>query len=195
VAETVIQHGKAAEVGEDERFLYGIIAEFEHAEDVVVAARRAYEAGYRRMDAYTPFPVEGLSEALGFRDHHVPLIMLAAGIIGCAGGFAFLHYCTTISYPLNIGGRPPLSWPYFIPITFECTVLLAALAGVFGMFLINGLPQPYHPVFDAQDFELATSSRFFLCIEHTDPQFDRAATRGFMESLGATKVSEVELRK
>jgi len=179
----------------EERFLYGIIAEFEHAHDVVVAADRSYQAGYRKMDAYTPLPVEGLSEALGFRDVYVPTMMLVAGILGCIGGFGLLYYCLGISYPLNIGGREIVSWPYYLPITFECTVLAAALTGVFGMIAINGLPQPYHPVFDAPDFELASSSRFFLCIEHTDPHFDRVETRRFMETLGAAKVSEVELRK
>jgi hypothetical protein len=190
-AVTLHQTGEA----ETERFLYGIIAEFEHAEDVVAAARRTREAGYRRLDAYSPFPVEGLSEALGFRDTTVPKIMLAAGLLGGLGGFALLYWGMAASYPLNIGGRPLYGWPYFIPITFECIVLLAALAGVVGMFMVNGLPMPYHPVFDAPDFLRATSDRFFLCIEAEDPNFSHQETRRFMESLGAAQVSDVELRK
>ena len=185
---------QALKVSED-RLLWGYMAEFEHAEDVVSAARRAYEAGYRRMDAYTPFPIEGLSESLGFRDHKVPLAMLIGGLLGCLGGFFLIYYCIVIAYPMNIGGRPIWTWPMYIPVTFEVTVLVAALAGVIGMFAFNGLPQPYHPVFDHPDFDRATSDRFFLCIEARDPRFDVEGTRVFMESLGAMNVSEVELRK
>jgi hypothetical protein len=180
---------------ESERFLYGLIAEYEQPLDLVRAARRAREAGYRRVDAYTPFPVEGLSEALGHRDLWVPWIMLTGGVIGCVGGFFFVAWSLGWDYTLNIAGRPNFTWPAYLPITFEITVLLSALAGIVGMFLLNGLPRPYHPVFDAPNFELATSSRFFLCIEAEDPQFDRAKTREFMETLGASQVSEVELRK
>jgi len=182
------------EIGED-RFLYGLIAEFEHAEDVVEAARRVHNEGYRRVDAYTPFPVEGLSEALGFHDHWVPTIMLIGGVLGCLFGFGLLYYCMVISYPLNVGGQPIYGWPIYMPVTFECTVLFSALIGIVGMCVLNGLPLPYHPVFDAPRFELATSSRFFLCIEAEDPRFDRAETRRFMETLGAVQVSEVELKK
>jgi hypothetical protein len=177
------------------RFLYGLIAEFAEADQVVEAARRTHAAGYRRIDAYTPFPVDGLSEALGHRDHWVPLIMLVGGILGSTIGFGLLFYCMGPAYMLNIGGRAPYGWPHYMPITFECTVLISAISGVLGMCLLNGLPQPYHPVFDAPDFEKATSSRFFLCIEETDPQFDREKTWQFMETLGAEKVAEVELRK
>jgi Protein of unknown function (DUF3341) len=180
---------------ETERFLYGIIAEFEDAGDVIAAARRTREAGYRRVDAYSPFPVEGLSEALGFRDQAVPTIMLIGGLCGALAGFGLLYWAMTGSYPLNIGGRPAYGWPYFIPITFECLVLLAALSGVAGMFAVNGLPMPYHPVFDAPDFPRATSDRFFLCVEAEDPNFDRQETKRFMETLGALTVSDVELRK
>jgi len=186
-------------VAESERFLYGLIPEFEHAADVVKASRRAYEAGYRRIDAYTPFPVEGLPEALGFRDHWVIWIMFIGGLLGCIAGFWFLTWTLVFDYPINIGSRPGIprnfSWPMFFPITFEVTVLLSALSGIVGMFWLNGLPKPYHPVFDAPNFELATSSRFFLCIEHDDPLFDRVKTREFMETLGAAQVSEIELRK
>jgi hypothetical protein len=180
---------------DSERFLYGVIAEFEHAHEVVKAARQTYEAGYRRIDAYTPLPVDGLSEALGFRDHHVPWIMFIGGVFGCIGGFSFLSWALKWDYPLNIGGRPIFTWPMYIPITFEATVLVAALSGVVSMFWLNGLPKPYHPVFDAPNFDLASSSRFFLCIEADDPHFDRVKTREFMQTLGAALVSEVELKK
>jgi hypothetical protein len=180
---------------ESERFLYGIIAEFEHAEEVTRASRKAYEAGYREMDAYTPFPVEGLSEALGHRDHWVPWIMFIGGAVGCIAGFSLLYWWMEVDYPLNIGGKPLFSWPMYLPITFEITVLLSALSGIVGMFMLNGLPRPYHPVFDAPNFELATSSRFFLCIQHDDPLFDHAKTREFMNTLGAVRVSDIELRK
>jgi hypothetical protein len=183
------------ESGISGRFLYGVIAEFAEAEAVVEAARRTHAAGYRRIDAYTPFPVEDLSEALGHRDHWVPLIVLIGGICGALTGFGLLLYSLGLSYPLNIGGRAIYGWPHYVPITFECTVLFASLAGVVGMCMLNGLPQPYHPVFDAPDFEKATSSRFFLCIEARDPKFDREGTRQFMETLGADKVAEVELKK
>lgn len=179
----------------EKRFLYGLIAEYTEATEVLAASRQAYRAGYRRMDAYTPFPVEGLSDALGYRDHLIPWIMFWAGLIGCIGGYAFITWAMTVDYPLNIGGRPLNSWPMWIPITFECTVLAAALAGVAGMFIVNGLPQPYHPVFDAPNFQEATSSRFFLCIEAEDPKFDLAETRRFLDSTHAARVSEVELRK
>lgn len=194
MAHSVMDLPRRTEAGA-ERFLYGFIAEFEHAEEVVNAARRTHEAGYRQVDAYSPFPVEGLSEALGFRDHLVPFIMLAGGTLGAVGGFGLLYYCMVVSYPLNVGGHPLFGWPSYIPITFECTVLLSALFGVIGMCVLNGLPMPYHPVFDAPGFERATSSRFFLCIEARDPHFDHEETRRFMEGLGALQVSEVELRK
>jgi hypothetical protein len=186
------EHGIKTEEG---GILYGLIAEFDDAHRLVAAADRVRQAGYRRMDAYSPFPVEGLSESLGFRDVWIPFIMLIGGALGCLGGFYMIYWMVAVDYPLNIGGRPLYAWPSFLPITFECTVLLAALAGVIGMFFINGLPQPYHPVFDAPDFNRATSDRFFLCIEARDPKFDLEETRQFMESLGGIKVAEVELRK
>jgi hypothetical protein len=179
----------------ERRFLYGLIAEYGEASEVMAASRQAHRLGYRQMDAYTPFPVEGLADALGFRDHLVPWIMFWAGLLGCVGGFLFMRWAMVIDYPLNIGGKPPQSWPMWIPITFECTVLAAALAGVFGMCIVNKLPQPYHPVFDAPNFDEASSSRFFLCIEARDPRFDPQETRRFLESTHAARVSEVELRK
>ncbi len=175
--------------------LYGLVAEFDDAHRVIDAASRTREAGYRLIDAYTPFPVEGLSDALGQRDKSVPFIMLAGGLMGAVGGFSFLTWATVYDYPLNIGGRTLFGWPSFIPITFELTVLLAALSGIAGMFMLNGLPMPYHPVFDTPNFERATSDRFFLCVEAADPNFNREETRQFLEGLGALQVSEVELKK
>ncbi|MBM3225582.1 MAG: DUF3341 domain-containing protein [Candidatus Tectomicrobia bacterium] len=172
--------------------LYGLMAEFLQPHEVVVAAQRAYAEGYRRMDAYSPFPVEGLAEAIGFQKTRLPLVVLIGGIIGCLGGFYMQYYASVIDYPLNIGGRPLNSWPSFVPVTFEMTILLAALSAVFGMLALNGLPMPYHPVFNVQRFEQATRDRFFLCIEAIDPRFDREATRRFLESVGAQEVTEVE---
>ena len=173
--------------------LYGIMAEFGDPTAVVVAARRANEAGYRKMDAYTPFPIEELAEALGYRSRgRLPKIVLLGGITGALGGFFLQYWCSVIAYPINIGGRPLNSWPSFIPITFETTVLLAALSTVLGMLALNGLPTPYHPVFNVPEFALATRDRFFLCIESSDPRFDPQATRRFLEGLGPQKVFDVE---
>ncbi|MDW8104344.1 MAG: DUF3341 domain-containing protein [Armatimonadota bacterium] len=172
--------------------LHGIIAEYETAEELLHAARRAREAGYTRMDAYTPFPVHGLAEAIGFEDHKVPWTVFLSGVAGAIAGFAMQYYISVIDYPLNVGGRPLFSWPAYIPVTFETTVLFAAFGAFIGMLAFNGLPQPYHPVFNAPRFERASQDRFFLCIEATDPLFDRTGTRHFLESTGARLVSEVE---
>ncbi len=173
--------------------IYGLMAEFDDPDILVDAAKRAHAAGYRRMDAYTPFPVHGLSDALGFRyTVRLPLLVLIGGIVGGIAGFGLQYWVSVIEYPYNIGGRPLNSWPAFVPVAFETTVLLAAFAAVFGMLGLNGLPQPYHPVFNVPRFELASRSLFFLCIESTDPQFDMAETRRFLESLNPREVSEVE---
>lgn len=171
--------------------IYGLMAEFDTPEDVLAAAKHAQAQGYRRMDAYTPFPVEGLSEAIGFHHTWLPLLVLIAGIIGAVVGFASQYYATVIDYPINVGGRPLNSWPSYIPITFEVTILFAALTAVVGMIALNGLPMPYHPVFNVPQFALASRDRFFLCIEATDPLFDREATRQFLEGLKPREVSEV----
>ena len=172
--------------------IHGLLAEFATPEAVVEAARRAHdEAGYRRMDAYTPFPVHGLAEAIGFRHNRIPLIVLIGGLVGGAGAYFMMWFSATIHYPINVGGRPLHSWPSFIPITFELTVLIAALSAVLGMLGLNGLPMPYHPVFNVPSFAMASRNRFFLCIEATDPKFDRVETRRYLESLGARDVSEV----
>jgi hypothetical protein len=172
--------------------IYGLMAEFDDPKALVEAAHQAHAAGYKRMDAYTPFPVHGLSEALGVRHTRLPLLVLLGGIAGGLAGYGLQYWATVIEYPYNIGGRPLHSWPAFIPITFETTVLLAAFAAVFGMLALNGLPQPYHPVFNVPRFELATRTHFFLCIEATDPKFDLEGTRRFLESLSPQEVAEVE---
>jgi hypothetical protein len=172
--------------------LYGLMAEFDSPLDLLDAAQRAYEEGYRRMDAYTPFPVHGLAEALGFHRTRLPLLVLFGGIVGCIGGYGLQYWIAAIDYPLNVGGRPLNSWPAFIPVTFELTILVAALAAVLGMLALNRLPMPYHPVFNVPEFELASRNRFFLCIEASDPRFDSGETKRFLESLKARAVFQVE---
>lgn len=187
-------HGTSQREAQDVR-PYGLLAEFHDAHAVIHAAQKVRDEGYTKIDAYSPFPVEGLSEALGHRDFHVPRIMLAGGILGGLGGFSLLHWCTTIAYKMNIGGRPLVPWPTWLPITFECTVLIAAFSGVFGMLILNGLPQPYHPLFDAPNFNRASSDLFFLCVEAEDPKYDLAETQSFLEGLGPDRVTEVMLKK
>lgn len=173
--------------------IYGLVAEFETADQLIRAVRKTREAGYRRIDAYAPFPVEGLSEALGLRRSKVPLITLIGGLCGGLGGFGFQYWVSKIAYPLNIGGRPYNSWPAFIPVTFELTVLGATLSAVLGMLALNGLPQPHHPLFNVHRFaKHATSDRFFLSIESRDPKFHRAETARFLQGLAPQHVNEVE---
>jgi hypothetical protein len=171
--------------------IYGLLAEFTDPDDLLAAVRRAREEGYRRMDAYTPLPVEGLAEAIGFTHNRLPWVVLVGGILGAATAYGMMYFSAVINYPINVGGRPLHSWPAFIPITFELTVLGASLFAVFGMLGLNGLPMPYHPVFNVPGFALASRNRFFLCIQADDPKFDRVATRQFLESLGPKQVSEV----
>ena len=172
--------------------IYGVMAEFRRPEDLLEAVRTAYRHGYRAMDAYTPFPVEGLAEELGFHFTWLPVIVLGGGIIGCLGGFFMQYYASVLGFPINIGGRPFNSWPAFIPVTFELTILVAALSAVFGMLALNGLPMPYHPMFNEPRFALASRNRFFLCIEAKDPRFDRDGTRKLLESLTSSGVYEIE---
>lgn len=171
--------------------LYGLAASFDSPEQIVEAAERIHEAGYRKAEGYTPFAVKGLCEALGFHRSGVPLIVFCGGMFGGIGGFFMMWYANVVSYPWNIGGKPPNSWPAFIPITFEMTVLGAGLLALFGMLVLNGLPAPYHPMFRAPNFELASQTQFFICIEAADPLFDPERTRIFLESLHPLAVMEV----
>ena len=171
--------------------VYGVLAEFEDPTSLVSAAHQAHEAGYRRMDAYSPFPIEELHEAIGAHHTRLPLIVLIGGLCGCIGGFALQYWASTIAYPINVAGKPLNSWPAFIPVTFECTILVAALSAVLGMLALNGLPMAYHPVFNVPRFALASRNRFFLCIEAKDPQFDLESTRRFLETLNPREVTTV----
>jgi hypothetical protein len=172
--------------------IYGLMAEFDQPEALLAATQRASAEGYQKMNAYAPYPVHGLAEAVGHRRTRLPLIVLIGGIIGGVGGYLLQLWVSAVAYPINVGGRPLNSWPAFIPVTFELTVLCAALAAVLGMLALNGLPELYHPVFNVPGFELASRNRFFLCIRSIDPQFDVATTQRFLETLGPSKVSEVE---
>lgn len=169
-----------------------MIAEFNTPESLLSAANAAYDAGYRRMDGFSPFPIEGLAEAVGFRKTRLPLLVLLGGLVGCVGGLGMQIYLSAYAYPLNVGGRPTISIPYFIPVTFEMTILLAALTAVFGMLALNGFPTPYHPVFNNPRFEMASRHRFFLCIEARDPLFDTEKTKRFLEGLSPDDVVAVE---
>jgi hypothetical protein len=171
--------------------IWGLIAEFETTTEILVAARKAYAEGYRRMDAYTPFPVEGLSEAIGYRRDSVSLVCLVGGLLGLATAYVLQYWINVIAYPLNVGGRPFHSWPSFIVVSFEMTVLFGGLAAALGMLVMNGLPMPYHPVFNVPSFKFASSDKFFLCIEATDPKFDRTATYQFLSSLEPRAITEV----
>lgn len=171
--------------------LYGVMAEFRTAEELLQAVRRAREAGYRRVEAYSPFPVEGLAEATGMKRNWVPPIVLAGGLAGGLGGYFMQWYSAVISYPINSGGKPPHSWPEFIPVTFELTVLIAAIAGVLGMLFLNGLPRLTHPVFNVREFDLASRNRFFLVLRSGEPKFATDTARRFLEETEALKVWEV----
>lgn len=172
--------------------IYGVVAEFASEHDLLHAVERTREAGYRRIEAYTPFPVEGLSEALGLKRNNVPLLTLTGGLIGGLSGFGFQWWASAISFAENIGGRSLDSWPAFIPVTFELTVLGAALFAVFGMLALNRLPQPHHPLFNVHRFaKHATSDRFFLCIEARDPKFNLTDSAKFLHELHAQHVNEV----
>src|SRR6202022_1878024 len=168
---------------------YGVMGKFAQPEAVVSAAEKARAAGYRFVSAYSPFPVEGLSEALGLRRTNVPLLTLAGGLMGGLTGFGFQYWSAAISYPMNIGGRPLNSWPAFIPVTFELTILGASLAAVFGMLALNGLPQPHHPLLHVERFaKHATTDRFFLCIEARDKKFNLAEAARFLQGVDARHV-------
>ena len=172
--------------------LYGVMAEFEDPTALVAATRRTYDEGYKAFDAFSPFPIHDLFPAMHIEDRRVPLMVLVGGITGMLAGIGLQVWVSAFAYPLNIGGRPHLSWPMFVPVAFELTILFAALAAVFGMFILNGLPMPYHPVFNVQRFtDHASQDGFFLAIESTDPKFDRERTRAFLQGLGAREVNDV----
>lgn len=172
--------------------LYGLVAEFNDPHDLVRAADAARKAGYRKMDAYTPFPVHGLADVMGFDDARLPWAIFFAGIAGAGTGLALQFYTSVIDYPWNVGGKPFFSWPQFIPIIFELTILFASLTCVVGMLGLNGLPRLHHPIFNAPRFERASQDLFFLCIEAGDGMFDREGTEEFLRGLGPQRVSEVE---
>jgi hypothetical protein len=174
------------------RRLYGLMAEFATPGAILNAAEEAYAAGYRHMDAYSPMPVHGLDEAVGFRRNHVPLVVLIGALIGGAAGYGLCWFMVALPYVHNVGGRPINSWPAFIPVTFETTVLFASLFAVVGMILMNGLPRPYHPVFNVPRFDRASHDRFFLCIEAKDPKFHLEETRVFLQGLEPFEVTEVD---
>jgi hypothetical protein len=169
---------------------YGIMAEFDTPTALFDAAKRTYEAGYRKIDAYSPFPIEGMAESIGFHDR-VALVVLVGGLLGCVSGYLMQYWIAAISYPVNIGGRPLNSWPAFIVVTFEMTILFAGIAAVFGMLALNGLPMPYHPVFNVPRFAFATKDRFFLIVFSSDAKYDTAGTRQFLETLQPRSISEV----
>jgi hypothetical protein len=171
--------------------LYGVIAEFNDVPSLMHAANATREAGYKKIDAFSPFPIHGLAEAVGFHKTSLSAIVLAMGMLGGMGGFFMCWYANVIAYPLNIGGKPLNSWPAWIPITFECTILLASFGAVLGMILLNGLPMPYHPVFNVRRFDQASRDKFFLVIEAEDPKFKHSDARQFLETLSPREVNDV----
>ncbi|HEX2061386.1 MAG TPA: DUF3341 domain-containing protein [Thermoanaerobaculia bacterium] len=178
-------------IGKIREGLYGVIAEFNDPQSLLDAANAVREEGYTATDAFSPFPIHGLAEAVGFHKSRLSLIVLTMGLLGGAGGFFMQWYANVISYPLNIGGKPYNSWPAWIPITFECAILLAAFGAVFGMLALNGLPMPYHPVFNVRRFDSASRDKFFLVIQARDPKFKLEEARRFLESLGPREVTDV----
>ena len=176
---------------QNEDGLYGLMAEFETPGQLVAAARRTREAGFKNFDAFTPYPIHELDDAMDLHDNRVSLFTLIGGLLGGIGGFSLASWVSAVAWPLNIGGRPLISVPMFIPVTFECTILIGGLTAAISMILMNGLPSPYHPVFNVERFAAASRSKFFLCIEAEDPKFDRHATEGFLASLHPEEIAEV----
>lgn len=168
------------------------MAEYAEPETLIAAIRKLRGQGYTKLEAYTPFPVEGLSDELGQPKTRIQWLVLGGGIAGCLGGFGLQTFTTTMAYPTNYGGRPFFSWPAYIPVTFELTVLLAAFTAVIGMIVLNGLPQPYHPVFNVREFDAASKDKFFLCVESTDPKFETESVKTALRAAGASAVHEVE---
>lgn len=172
--------------------LYGLIAEFPSVDELLHAAEKVRDAGYKKTDAYSPFPIHGLIEALGKRHSRIGFLILGGGLTGLCAAFVMMFYTGVIDYPINIGGRPLFSWPMYFPIMFELTVLLSAFTSVFGMIGLNGLPQPYHPLFNVKEFLKASKDSFFIGIESTDPKFDASQTKAFLQSLHPRGVHEVQ---
>lgn len=171
--------------------IWGVLAEFETSSDLLQAARRAYASGYRHLDAYSPFPIPDLAQAIGFRKNYVALACLTGGILGGAGIYLLQFWINVYAYPLNVGGRPLHAWPSFIPPTFEMAVLFGGFGAFFGMWAMNGLPKLFHPLFSVERFSAASSDRFFLSIEASDPNFELETTRAFLLTLNPTAVEEV----
>ena len=172
--------------------LYGLMAEFDDPTSLIAAARRTQEAGYRRYDSYSPYPIHELFDAMECNDRRVSFVVLCGGIVGLLSGFALQAWISAVDYPLNVGGRPLVSWPMFIPVTFELTILVAALSAMGAWIFLNGLPMPYHPVFNVPSFIRASQDKLFLVIEATDPKYDRVKTFEFLKSLGPREINEVE---
>ncbi len=172
--------------------LYGLMAEFDGPNELVRAAKQTYAAGYRNIDAFSPFPIEEAWEAIGHHDRRLSFIVLCGGIAGLLSGIGLQEWVHNLAYPTNVAGKPLNSWPQFIPVTFELTILFAALSAVIGMIVLNGLPMPYHPVFNVPRFEFASRDKFFLLVEATDPKFDRRQTREFLKGLNPSEVNDVE---
>jgi len=180
----------AAQLGRDPLF-HGIVAEYQDPEEILAAAKAVKAAGYSHLDGYTPFPVHGLDDAIGFKDTKVQWTIFFAGIAGFGAGMFLQWYTAVVDYPMNVGGKPNFSWPGFIPAAYECTILFAGLAAAGSMLAFNGLPRPNHPIFNTPRFELASQTSFFLCVEATDPQFDAVEVRKLLESTAPVQVSDV----
>ena len=187
---TAPAHDSHSEVAENP--IYGIVAEFDDPDILLEAAGKVRAAGYRHFDAYSPFPIHGLDEAMHFSDPRIPWFAFFGGLTGCALGFGLQYFIAVIDYPMNVGGKPLNSWPQFLPVTFECTVLCTGLATFISQWALNGLPRLHHPIFNAKNFDRATQDRFFLCIESKDDKFDLERTEAFLSSLGTLDVTEVE---
>ena len=171
---------------------YGLMAEFDSPQRLIQACEAARKEGYTKLDAYTPYPIEAVWEALGHHKSKLPLLVLLGGLAGAIGGFLFQYWASVIAYPMNVGGRPFNSWVAFIVPSFEMMILVAAFAAVLGMLFLNGLPQPYHPAFNVARFAEASRDRYFLLIGKIDPRFDPEGTRRFLEGLEPVEVNDVE---